>query len=47
MTKNGPHLKQIIIDENEDSNIETPSRDSVDIQNNIRQYQNYIKQNIY
>ena len=43
MTKNGPHLKQIIINEREDNKIETPSRDSVDIQDNTRQYQNYIK----
>lgn len=37
MTKNGPHLKQIIVDESEDNKIETPSKDRVDIQNNTRQ----------
>ena len=38
MTKNGPHLKQIIVDESEDNKIETPSKDRVDIQNNTRHY---------
>ena len=43
LTKNGPHLKQMIVNESSDNVVETPSRDIEDIQNNTRQYQNYIK----
>ncbi len=43
LTKNGPHLKQMIVNESSDNVVETPSIDIEDIQNNTRQYQNYIK----